>query len=42
MEGGPVEANSGKLRNGCMFYTLKICTALFTQVFEGESGGATT
>ena len=33
---------SGRLRNGCMFYTHKICTALFIQVFEGESGGATT
>ena len=33
---------SGTLRNGCMFYIHEICTGLFIQVFEGESGGATT
>ena len=35
-------SHSGTLRNGCMFYIHEICTGLFIQVFEGESGGATT
>ena len=41
--GGPVRlTHSSTLRNGCMFYMHEICTALFIQVFDGESRGATT
>ena len=36
------QANSSILRTGEMFFRHDICTALLTQVFEGESGSGTS